>query len=403
MARQMSDEGLMRPSTAAGDGIEMGHVRSAAPQMRMSVGGQHIEVVGPDGVTTVKEVKKTKSKRQEGSRAVGSRAMGSRATGSTRPGQDPWDARRPSIDDVSEEDIMKPSFKDVCMERAVPFSVVCCLFIGLPTAAVAIFNRSEFESGASCSTMTCPANFLPKDDMSSLLCQESECTLASDATHCCDQKARCSTLPCPSGYFDILGKSSTRCRGNTCVESTDLETCCEPAGTCPMGLSTHCPENFAVAPRSDGVVCNHVWCDQEECCSATCAGVRCGIGLLDAYLLVDNGHQRFCNNAEGCDSNERSENSDVPNCCVARCSSKQCPTHFELIEAGEAASTACATLACDDPSDMETCCREHARCAAFTCPEGTAPKPSSEELHCRNLVCDHLGDADVCCDNVPAI
>jgi len=405
------NEALMRPSTAsdAGDGIEMGAVKSNVPQMRMSVGGQHMEVIGADGVTIKKSVKRDKaSKRQEGSRAMGSRAMGSRAMGSRAMGsiagqQDPWDARRPSIEDVEEEDAAKPSFQ----ERAGPLCMVCCLFVGLPVVLISIFNWSDvshvFETGASCTTMTCPTNYLPKDDMSSLRCQESECTPANDVARCCNAKARCSTFACLDGYFDALGKSSIRCAGTTCTEEADLERCCESAGTCPMGLSPGCPENFRVSPRSNGIRCRHVWCEQEECCSATCAGVGCGAGLLEAYLVVDRSTERFCNNPQRCNSNEHSPNSDVPNCCVARCSSKQCPEHFEQLEAEEARSTACETFACDGPSDVETCCREHARCSSFACPEGMVPKTSSAELYCRGIMCDHLGDADECCDNAAAI
>lgn len=250
---------------------------------------------------------------------------------------------------------------EIWENRLWAFGVCCALFVVLPLVIGVALNYSAVrhftEPSAPCTNLTCATTMLLRPDADTTFCVDSVCTTETDARTCCLFKAACTSLACPSGHVQTLRYSSLRCQGAACSLEADLSTCCDPMGTC-QGAA--CPEHFAVAPDAVGRQCRHSWCEESECCSATCAAVGCGTGRLSAYAPVANAAERFCNDPRHCVSDQYASPTDVESCCVAMCIDfyGDCPENFEQLDYDESERVACANFDCTDPSDTQTCCKE---------------------------------------------
>ena len=149
-------------------------------------------------------------------------------------------------------------------------------------------------SPATCDTFTCPAHTVLRGDAHALHCDSLVCTHVDTAECCTD--ALCSSMPCPAGFIPNAGAAARSCPFTPCrlttPKSADVPLCCRQAcaaffdaATC----SSYDASGVAYAPIGSGATtaCGGSRCgsdDLELCCTQTTVPLA-ATGLPTTQLL----------------------------------------------------------------------------------------------------------------------
>jgi len=145
---------------------------------------------------------------------------------------------------------------DVCRRR------FCSIPLGLACFLVCIAKLC-CSSNASCMSLQCPVRYLPKENLTHLVCSGRSCSVASDLDTCCDKIPTCDTFQCPVSHRLKRNAASIWCSGRDCTS----HHCCERLATCS---SFTCPQWYQTRYEAEDLECFDTPCnveaDLDRCC-----------------------------------------------------------------------------------------------------------------------------------------
>jgi hypothetical protein len=206
---------------------------------------------------------------------------------------------------------------------------------------------------ASCSTLKCPPDMVPKAAAATTRCASSPCSLDKDTHTCCGFRDICTSMECPAGYSVKYNAALFMCSGEKC-SAMDRDECCDSSAYC------------------DSWTCPPLWSPKPKAAIIPCGGYPC--------MEWDTG---LCCNMDG------------------MCSTLNCPVGYYKKEHAE--TRPCAGIAnrtCNLNIDLNRCCQKAAVCSAsYVCgaSSGYMLKLNAKYMTCPGAECTQ-DDRNLCCD-----